>query len=72
MTKDVLADLMVTRAANLQGRLDLKLTALQAHVSGKLLSMESVMLDLKGEIGRLRQAVDAQTKVLHETRPPAR
>ena len=65
-----LADLITARTNNLRehfdAKLDSKLTALQTHIYGKLLSMGSDMLDLRSDIIRLREAVNAQAKALDE------
>ena len=47
---------------------DLKLSATQTHIYGKLLSMESDMLDLRGDIARLREMVNSQARALEERR----
>ena len=70
MTKEGLADLITARTNDLRdhfdAKLDAKLTAMQTHIHGKLLSMESDMLDLRADIIRLREAVNAQGKALNE------
>ncbi|MGB3688659.1 MAG: hypothetical protein WBA02_05085 [Jannaschia helgolandensis] len=58
MTNEELADLITARTGNLRDHFDTKLTAMQAHIYGKLLSIESDMLDLRGDIARLREALD--------------
>lgn len=68
MTNEKLADLITARTANLRDHFDLKLSAMQSHIYSKLLSMESDMLDLRGDILRLRDAVNAQAKALDERR----
>ena len=57
MTNEELADLINARSNNLRDHFDAKLTAVQAHVYGKLLAIESDMLDLRGDIARLREHV---------------
>ena len=68
MTNEELADLITARTGNLRDHFDEKLTAMQAHIYGKLLSMESDMLDLRSDIIRLREAVNANAKALDERR----
>ena len=64
MTNEDLADLIVARSNSLREHFDMKMTALQTHISGRPLSMESDMLDLRGDILRLREQVSAQAKIV--------
>ena len=68
MTNEELADLITARTTNLRDHFDEKLTAMQAGLSGKLLSMESDRRDLRSDIIRLREAVNANAKALEERR----
>ena len=68
MTNEELADLIVARTTDLRDHFDAKLGAMQAHVHGKLLSMESDRLDLRGDILKLREAVNAQARASEERR----
>jgi hypothetical protein len=61
-------DQMVMLEQHLREHFDLKLSALQTHIYGKLLSIESDMLDLRGDVNKLREALLAQARRFEEHR----
>ena len=66
MTNEELADLITARTGNLRDHFDAKMSSLQTGIYGKLISLESDVLDLRSDVLRLRELVDAQRKALEQ------
>jgi hypothetical protein len=61
-------DQMMILEQHMREHFDLKLSTVQTHIYGKLLSIESDMLDLRGDVAKLRETVNAHARMLEERR----
>lgn len=61
-------DRMMILEEHIREHFDLKLSTVQTHIYGKLLSIESDMLDLRSDIAKLRETVNIHARVLDARR----
>ncbi|WP_138473085.1 hypothetical protein [Poseidonocella sp. HB161398] len=70
MTNGELGDLIVARTENLKDHFDARLVAMQNHICGKLLAIESGLPDLRGEVNHLRTQVKMRSVPTGEAAGP--